>query len=1281
MTDLFDNFGPFRPIQAQILPDDGIEMFYQPGETLFGPVAMPMRELGWAVFPQDRDGQRKPAAIDGRAILISQYFDEPASLEVTQRWAQQAASSNAAILLGPASGHVFCIDADILNMERSQRVRMLAREHFGDEAVLWRFGTFPKVAMIYRYDPAEGTPRGRTLTFADSDDAIEILGRGKAITAHGHHHKTGAYFKWRGLPPTLQGPEAAPMVTHAQLEAFLAAVAAEFPFRQSVSAKMVTLEGVERNGIHMPVLKSGDWTVDKITGLVVDGRENFLWQLCKRAVQRNAGYTQDEDGLNQIGAGVFDEFRERAEKSGQFADDFRLKRDIYEKIHRAARMLAAGELQPIADGDLRKNYSTLGKKAPKSGLFGSLLRKHRAELKCSFTAPDDAIAAARALQTDRRASSRAVADGIAREISAALDDVYTRSSNAHLIKTPTGAGKTTHTLRALAQDPRTFMDFEDEEGAGIGPFAFLLPTYNNIDEVRARAEMLNLDPDLSDEDLAEAAAGAGLYKSGEEAAKELDRLRAEAMNAGLKSMVFMGKIAAGCKISDRVARLMEANIGTAGMCKARVFDKMTGETEEKHCVHYFSCPAIAQRAEIKNNHIVFLPRNFLDLSIPEELKRIRAVICDESVYGLLVHTTSFPISVFDILRADPKPTKAEEEAGIEPRDLLAFREHAAGVVIDAFSKGECPAAALKDFKIEFPRQTLSGLELATYAKRVCGAEVVSQSRINPDLSDAELEEICSLAQGEYIRAEHRFWSIVCNRIEQLEGEVAQGDREMRIQLLKGDTESPEVRISWLSEANWAEIPMILLDASGNADLLGRVLDGRKVVEHRVDVDLNLSMLVVNDRRFAMHNIVPSVDASMTAKLAAARTIHEIRCVISMICGIYAHGRILFGMPMKLRRAVCASWCPPINADFGHFNAMAGLDFARNHVGVVSIGRMELPTQEIDGQVAALTYRDKAPEQPIDKFGVGLDSEGKTIYPHVVERSLQMRDGSTATYEAQEHEGELARQVQAQHREENVKQLVGRVRPIHRENTPFAIVIGQAVPDDFIVDEIACWEDFSQVEAKYWNAARRTGVINATAMYRACPDVGTHEDFERWIDRLPDEVLERYHSLEVQFEGSDDIDMLYVPGEFAPEQLADHVRWFLRRLGLSGTSDNLELCEIREPAADERPKDPIEEHLDNRYKQLKAEETLIKKQRETVQCRGEWKEGGRNYRCGDGEIKMVSASFGVWNALEILDDQWVQRGVRAVEDEQKEPKAPVAIEPQPLDSAGSEITEFLDAMGM
>ena len=40
-----DTFGPFRPIQAQILPDDGIEMFYQPGETLFGPVAMPMREL------------------------------------------------------------------------------------------------------------------------------------------------------------------------------------------------------------------------------------------------------------------------------------------------------------------------------------------------------------------------------------------------------------------------------------------------------------------------------------------------------------------------------------------------------------------------------------------------------------------------------------------------------------------------------------------------------------------------------------------------------------------------------------------------------------------------------------------------------------------------------------------------------------------------------------------------------------------------------------------------------------------------------------------------------------------------------------------------------------------------------------------------------------------------------------------------------------------------------------------------------------------------------------
>src|SRR5690606_11389206 len=113
----------------------------------------------------------------------------------------------------------------------------------------------------------------------------------------------------------------------------------------------------------------------------------------------------------------------------------------------------------------------------------------------------------------------------------------------HVLKAPTGAGKTTRTMRYIAGDSRTFdggglTPPADEEG--VGPVLFLLPTYNNIKELRARAEAMNLDPEASDEDLVAGAELRGIMTA-QQAEKEIALLREEAENGGLETMVYKGK--------------------------------------------------------------------------------------------------------------------------------------------------------------------------------------------------------------------------------------------------------------------------------------------------------------------------------------------------------------------------------------------------------------------------------------------------------------------------------------------------------------------------------------------------------------------------------------------------------------------------------------------------------------------------------------------------------------------------------------------------------------------
>src|SRR5690606_29185106 len=108
----------------------------------------------------------------------------------------------------------------------------------------------------------------------------------------------------------------------------------------------------------------------------------------------------------------------------------------------------------------------------------------------------------------------------------------------------------------------------DDDGnavPGTGPMIMLVPTYNNVDELRERASSINLDPTLADDELMAQAVKRGVVHV-DQVDKRLGELRSMASDAGLISATYKGKIAAGCAEEEKVQMLQQAGISSSQLC-------------------------------------------------------------------------------------------------------------------------------------------------------------------------------------------------------------------------------------------------------------------------------------------------------------------------------------------------------------------------------------------------------------------------------------------------------------------------------------------------------------------------------------------------------------------------------------------------------------------------------------------------------------------------------------------------------------------------------------------
>ena len=327
--------------------DGGTDVLYTPGERIFAMAGPMVRAQGWSIFPQERVGKRRPGRTRNGAIQWGSLCDEAVSDEDIALWRKDCSQLNVACAFGPASGNAFALDIDCMDEAVSARVQAIAAEVLG-LSPLRRIGRAPKIALLYRHDGG-GPPRSQSVELDGLESCkVEVLGPGKSLTFHGLHHETGRWFQWLDQNPLTSPPTEAPEVSAAAVEAFLHAVAEEFPFKEPpprLPGFGLGVSGVA-DGIIVPARPVAE------AGPVTDGREGHLRDLALATVLRNAsmltgahGEGRLQEAAARVVAAVEGEFEAACAMTGRWTATF-LRSQAVEKVGSAVAKLLSGDMKP-----------------------------------------------------------------------------------------------------------------------------------------------------------------------------------------------------------------------------------------------------------------------------------------------------------------------------------------------------------------------------------------------------------------------------------------------------------------------------------------------------------------------------------------------------------------------------------------------------------------------------------------------------------------------------------------------------------------------------------------------------------------------------------------------------------------------------------------------------------------------------------------------------------------------------------------------------------------------
>ena len=1058
---------------------------------------------GWCSIPQHhRGGRRGPMG----GIEYSRFKDHCPTAQMIETWAMQYPDANVAILLGAASHYTFAFDMDSKNPELCRAVRDVLERHFGIDLI--RFGA--KGFVVLCRTAPDVDVRNRTFHFQkmpddDPDDApmLEILGHGSLVTAYGHHHRTGDYFKWGGLQPLQGTPLRAPLVTPEAIEAALANIQRIRPFvgsRKSGSRGCpVDPDGVlayddipEVPGAYMPRLRLDDprWTA--VGERIVDGRRRAMLTHSMGLVAGN-GFLIIDDTADEVWPGIVGPAIARLLSTlapGGARDEGQIRIQYGKMVVSTVQKLRRGEIKPwrlsrapdgttvkaarigaVAETAVRSAaLAWLGAPNPGAGVAVRRLLKGavapRTIAATCFVEATEAKREVRRLDVDRALERVRVAAETDAAIDAFIISALAGEDVVHALDGPTGSGKSTRTI------DRVLPALTADEG-DTRPVMIVMPTIANL---REAAEV--------------AGRGGAWFEEGDMATELMARMEARATALGIPAVVWKSKAVAGCALADRVALLNEASIGTDRLCESTSEERdEDGKYIKEKCVHFASCMKNgyqAMKAKAKTSRIVFLSHYWLTApSLPKELSEARAVVIDESVLFRIASTGFLPMSAFDLARPVPFMEKEDRAA---MRRLVGARAPESSL----YDRWAGHTSAMRYLAASLAKQGIAerwdlvrlaeafaaepvGPDNVRMQVRICTDAMSHGALVWANIGIEDVRRLCKESKPLHLALERRFWITVRELVDQL---VADAKREPgepwkarrnEDGTLRRDTrlqaiEQPVAkgfewgyRISWRSGVNWPFAPTLLLDASADPDIVRRLWPARRVVHHHVEASLNLRTVLIADETYSGSSLDPRPRGddgdAVRAEKARSRRV-KLRRLIELVSSAHGHGRVLFGAAKAVREALTTWWPhPPWNLDEVHYGAQRGLDFAKDHAAAISIGRSEMPVWLVDGLAAALTWDMDEPEGPYDRRGNGLTDRGTPLLRRGTTRMVGRRDGSDVGLVVPMAEGTYGRKIDQQWRDEELSQFRGRLRPVYRDEPATWICVSSVFPEGVVADEI------------------------------------------------------------------------------------------------------------------------------------------------------------------------------------------------------------------------------------
>ncbi|WP_170923189.1 bifunctional DNA primase/polymerase [Fulvimarina manganoxydans] len=1012
-------------------------------------------ERGWAVIPQEQNG-RMPAKVDGERLKWSTYQDVGPDLETVERWSRQAIGMNAAIILGKASANCFAIDVDVTDEMLSWAIQSAADECLG-RTPLVRVGNYPKAAIFFRVEHPEDLPANRSVRLLEEDGEtvsphlVEILGQGKLLTVNGRHHKTGDRFSWmRGASPSTHGPEAAPLVTPAQIERFLSEVEKIRGFERkggAASGGLVEMSWSSSNGVEVPNFstpRDADWT--ERDGLVRDGRDAFLLHLTGLICRANPAACQTGEGRERLMTASREEFGRRAEVSGRWSGS-RLATSIKDKIERTAGKVSRGEMTAIVPHRERKSFSTA--KEMKGVSFSTL-----SDDTLPVVLPD-------AGEESIRISAQ-MKEFFANFFGATAQhhlDLATLPEGAEapiaplaILKSPVGTGKTTSLLDSISSEEfvRLFADMPEEFRKTT---LLLVPTHDLAVEVVVKAQA-----------------------------------------AGLKTKHLFGlqDERSGCFMHAKQKALSAMGLSGAGLCRATVHKSGTlkpGErtTEDVFCRHNPEddnsnpddwCQAKLDRQNLLEYDLVVSVHSYVAVNAPKLMKEVAAVVIDESVWDKLCHVITFSRSVLRGPRKPPYMTKTEklavfgrdnpsaDEVDGWVRERFDDRDRLVAFVEECWKRGRDPAKGIalgadripdaeEDHEREKREKSAKVRQDCLASALLVASRAASRNAtITPATSNAEIERLAGETPGRNVGEEAKLWRLLTERVERYlaavsvpnDGSVPMpSGLDRRIAPLAGD----RVRLSWLSQYPFGHLPTLLLDASADEKVVTAVF-GREPHVEEITADQRMWTKVLTGSTFTKSQILDRESDAAPKRREKRATRKMLRQLIAQTAAEHGAGRILVTCPKAVEAMLERHWRRPANVDILHFGALRGKDWAKQHRACIVLGAMYPDRITVDGMTAALTPEDEDLETPLDPRGDGDSPDGAVVYRA---RTLRMRDGRTMDIETQEYSGEYSSRLLRMIRDEEIVQALGRLRATYRSDMPHLYIVGSCVPEGTIVDEV------------------------------------------------------------------------------------------------------------------------------------------------------------------------------------------------------------------------------------